>query len=116
MDKQTLIEKVKEIVSAPTCYEGLRKLGEDWLAAVGTAKEKELSKELVAALEEDVQSLDATLAFMKSAEAKDLLGAEEAAKLAKLGEDAKAAGSKICFCPACQAGQAVLDNRSVLLK
>ena len=53
---------------------------------------------------------------MKSAEAKDLLGAEEAAKLAKLGEDAKAAGSKICFCPACQAGQAVLDNRSVLLK
>ncbi|MEX5286353.1 heat-shock protein Hsp90 [Selenomonas sputigena] len=115
MDKQAVIEKVKEIAAAPSCCERLKTLCENWLASLGTAKEKELSKELVAALEEDVQSLDATLAFMKSAEAKDLLGAEEAAKLAKLGEDAKAAGSKICFCPACQAGQAVLDNRSVLL-
>ena len=115
MDKQAVVEKVKEIAAAPSCCERLKTLCEIWLASLGTPEEKALSKELIAALEEDVQSLDATLAFMKSAEAKDLLGAEEAAKLAKLGEDAKAAGSKICFCPACQAGQAVLDNRSVLL-
>lgn len=115
MDKQAVIEKVKEIAAAPSCYEGLKKLCENWLTAVATDKERKLSKELIAALQEDVQSIDATLAFMNSAEAKDLLGAEEAARLAKLAEDAKAAGSKICFCPACQAGQAVLDNRSVLL-
>ena len=116
MDKQTLIEKVKEIVNAPTCYEGLRKLGEDWLAAVGTDAEKRLSEKLIAALKEDVSSIDASLAFFQSDEAKSIFGAEEAANLAKKAEEFKAAGNKICFCPACQAGEAVLENASVLLK
>ena len=109
MDKQTLIEKVKEIVNAPTCYEGLRKLGEDWLAAVGTDAEKKLSEKLIAALKEDVPSIDGT-------KARSLFGAEEAANLAKKAEDFKAAGNTICFCPACQAGEAVLENAGVLLK
>ena len=112
MDKQTLIEKVKEIVSAPSCYEGLRKLGEDWLAAIGTDAEKKLSEKLIAALKEDVSSI----AFFRSDEAKSIFGAEEAANLAKKAEEFKAAGNKICFCPACQAGEAVLENASVLLK
>jgi hypothetical protein len=116
MDKQILIEKVKEIVSAPSCYEGLRKLGEDWLAAVGTDAEKRLSEKLIAALKEDVSSIDASLAFFQSDEAKSIFGAEEAANLAKKAEEFKAAGNKICFCPACQAGEAVLENASVLLK
>ena len=116
MDKQTLIEKVKEIVSAPTCYEGLRKLGEDWLAAVGTDAEKKLSEKLIAALKEDVSSIDASLAFFQSDEAKSIFGSEEAANLAKKAEAFKAAGNKICFCPACQAGKAVLENAGVLLK
>ena len=115
MDKQAIIEKVKEIVSAPSCYEGLKKLGEDWLAAVGTDKERKLSEELIAALEDDVASIDSSLAFFKTDEAKGIFGAEEAVNLVKKAEAFKAAGNKICFCPACQAGQAVLDNRSVLL-
>ena len=116
MDKQTLIEKVKEIVSAPSCYEGLRKLGEDWLAAVGTDAEKKLSEKLIAALKEDVSSIDGTIAFFHSDKARSLFGAEEAANLAKKAEDFKAAGNTICFCPACQAGEAVLENAGVLLK
>ena len=116
MDKQTIIEKVKEIVSAPTCYEGLRKLGEDWLAAVGTDAEKNLSEKLIAALKEDVASIDGTIAFFHSDEAKSIFGNEEAANLAKKAEEFKAAGNKICFCPACQAGETVLENASVLLK
>ena len=106
MDKQILIEKVKEIVSAPSCYEGLRKLD----------AEKRLSEKLIAALKEDVSSIDASLAFFQSDEAKSIFGAEEAANLAKKAEEFKAAGNKICFCPACQAGEAVLENASVLLK
>lgn len=116
MDKQAIIEKVREIVSAPSCYEGLRKLGEDWLAAVGTDAEKKLSEELIAALKEDVSSIDSSLAFFKSADAKGIFGAEEAANLAKKAEEFKAAGNKICFCPACQSGHAVLENADVLLK
>ena len=116
MDKQTIIEKVKEIVNAPSCYEGLRKLGEDWLAAVGTDAEKQLSEELIAALKEDLASIDASLAFFHSDKARSIFGAEEAANLAKKAEAFKAAGNKICFCPACQAGEAVLENASVLLK
>lgn len=116
MDKQAIIEKVREIVNAPSCYEGLKSLGEDWLAAVGTDAEKKLSEKLIAALKEDVSSIDASLAFFKTDEAKDIFGAEEAAKLVKTAEEFKAAGNKICFCPACQAGEAVLENASVLLK
>ena len=116
MDKQTIIEKVKEIVSAPTCYEGLRKLGEDWLAAVGTDAEKNLSEKLIAALKEDVASIDGTIAFFHSDKARSIFGSEEAANLAKKAEEFKAAGNKICFCPACQAGETVLENASVLLK
>ena len=45
-----------------------------------------------------------------------IFGNEEAANLAKKAEEFKAAGNKICFCPACQAGETVLENASVLLK
>ncbi|MFC2608053.1 MAG: heat-shock protein Hsp90, partial [Selenomonas sp.] len=78
--------------------------------------EKKLSEKLIAALKEDVSSIDASLAFFRSDEAKSIFGAEEAANLAKKAEEFKAAGNKICFCPACQAGEAVLENASVLLK
>ena len=30
-------------------------------------------------------------------------------------QELKAAGGKICFCPACTAGQAILDKKDILL-
>ena len=70
---------------------------------------------LIAELEEDVQSIDDTLAFFCSDAAKEIFGAETAANMAETARKVKASGEKICFCPACTAGKAILDNKEALL-
>ena len=45
---------------------------------------------------------------------KKIFGAETAAGMAKTGHDLKAKGEKYCFCPACQAGSAIYENREAL--
>ena len=93
-----IVEKVKEV-----------------LAALDTADEKAAGKNLIAELEEDVQSIDDTLAFFCSDAAKEIFGAETAANMAETARKVKASGAEICFCPACTAGKAILDNKEALL-
>ena len=69
---------------------------------------------MIAELEEDVQSIDDTMEFLYSDAAKGILGAEAVASMVETAKKVKAAGGKICFCPACTAGQAILDKREVL--
>lgn len=65
-------------------------------------------------LKEDVQSLDATMDFLKSQAAVDFLGAETVARMTEQGKKVKAAGGKYCFCPACQGGVEVLAHKEEL--
>ena len=81
----------------------------------GTAGEKAAAEKLIAALEECVEPIDATIEFLKSEKGKEILGADTAAAVLKTAEDAKAKGEKICPCPACQNGKAVLENKAVLM-
>ena len=39
MAKEEILEKVKEVRNAPSCYEGLKPICDAYLAAVGTDKE-----------------------------------------------------------------------------
>lgn len=114
MDKAEVIERVRKISAAPSVYEGLKVAADNWLKGVGTAEERALSKTLLAELEEDVQSLDDTLAFFESDEAKSIFG-DALPQFLKLGEEAKAKGEKVCFCDACRNGQALLEHREALL-
>lgn len=41
MAKEEILGKVKEIMNAPSCYEGLKRVCEAYLKAAGTADEKE---------------------------------------------------------------------------
>ena len=41
MAKEEIIEKVKEVMNAPSCYEGLKKVCESYLKAAGTDGEKD---------------------------------------------------------------------------
>lgn len=44
MDKKGLVQVVKEMIAAPSCYKDLQKIGQEWVDAVGTDKEKAAPK------------------------------------------------------------------------
>lgn len=115
MDKQAIKEKVQTIVAAPSCCAELKAVGEEWLAAFGTDREKAASEKLIAELEADVLEVDQVLAFFASSEGKKLFGAVKAAEMAQHMEEVKAAGGKYCDCPACAPGRDVLDHKDSLL-
>ena len=114
-NRDFIVEKVKEVLTAPSCCPELKDAAQKYLAALDTADEKDAGKNLIAELEEDVQSIDNTLAFFSSDAAKEIFGAETAANMAETARKVKAEGGKICFCPACTAGKAIQDNKEVLL-
>lgn len=109
----TITDKVKELVAAPTAYEGAKKAGEDYLAAVGTAKQAEAAAALLKELKEDVGDIDGAIAFGSSETGKQILGSGAAAFVDN-AKKAKAAGGKYCICPACQAGGYILDHADEL--
>ena len=114
-ERDFIVEKVKEVLAAPSCCPELKAAAQTYLDVLDTPDEKEAGKLLVAELEEDVQSIDDTLEFFSSDAGKALFGAEAAAAMVETGKKIKAAGGKICFCPACTAGQAILDKKDILL-
>lgn len=113
-DKAFIEAKVKEIIMAPSCCAELKAVGEAYLAALHTPAEKEAGIRLLKELQEDVQDIDSVLALFTSEEGKKLFGAETASQLAETAKKVKAEGGKTCFCPACAAGQAILDNREAV--
>ena len=115
MTKAQIIEKVKDLNNAPSCYGPLKTLAEEWLEAVGTAEEKEMSRKLVAELKADVQTAEDSLHFFESATGQKIFGAEAAAQMAAHFKELIASGGKWCDCPACTPGRAILDNKEVIL-
>ena len=114
-ERDYIVEKVKEVIAAPSCCPELKAAAQTYLDVLDTPDEKEAGKLLVAELEEDVQSIDDTLAFFSSEDGKAIFGAEAAANMVETAKKVKSAGGKICFCPACTAGQAILDKKDILL-
>ena len=114
-ERELIVEKVKEVIAAPSCCQELKDVAKKYLDSLDTADEKAAGRLLIAELEEDVQSLDDTMEFLSSDAAVEILGAEAVASMVETAKKVKAAGGKICFCPACTAGQAILDKKEVLL-
>lgn len=110
MTKQEILAKVNELIAAPTCNPELKKSAEAYMKA----QDKKTADELVAALETYVNSIDETIAFAESDLGKKLFGAEAAENTAKLGRKVKAEGGKYCFCPACQPGSVIYENKELL--
>lgn len=75
MAKEEIIEKVKEVMNAPSCYEGLKKVCESYLKAAGTDGEKDAALALKKELKEDVCSIDHVIPFFESEEGAKVLGA-----------------------------------------
>lgn len=58
-----IVEKVKEVLAAPSCCPELKDAAQKYLAALDTADEKAAGKILIAELEEDVQSYAGVFLF-----------------------------------------------------
>ena len=105
---EAIVEKVKALIAAPSCYAGLKKIAEEYIAALGSDREKEDGRKLVAELEADV------LAFFESDAGEKTFGAEQAAAYAAHAREVKAKGGKWCDCPACAPGREILDRKEEL--
>ena len=113
--KDYVIEKVNELVNAPTCSPETKEAAKGWLAAVGTDKEAEETKALIAELEEDIMPIDTLIAFAGSEAGAKVFGEEKAKEVAAHGEEIKAGGAKYCDCPACAAVEAILAKKDEIL-
>lgn len=108
-------EKVKEMLAAASCCAEAKAAGQNWLDALGTEKEAEQTKALIAELEEDVMTIDGLLAFAGSEAGAQVFGVEMAKQVEAHAKDLKASGAKYCDCPACAAVAAILEKKYELL-
>ena len=115
MDKQTLIEKIKAMATAPSCCAGLKAAVQNYLDALDTAQEKSAAQNLIAEIEEDITPIDGLVAFAHSERAKEIFGVEGAKKFAAHADELKASGAKYCDCGACAPAVEVLSNKEILL-
>ena len=114
MTKTDLIQKVKDVIAAPSCCAEAKAAAQSYLDALGTAGEAAAAKALLAELDEDVCSIGDLIALVESDKGKAFFGAEKAAGMAVAAKKAQADGVKYCICPACTAGGAILDNKALL--
>ena len=115
LNKDALIEKMKEAMAAPSCCQELKDACQAYLDALGTDKEHQAAKDLIVELEEDVCSIDDTIGFFGTEDAAQMFGAEKAAEILAHMKDVKAQGGIYCDCPACSAGAVILENRESIL-
>lgn len=108
-------EKVKALINAPSCCAEAKAAGQNWLDAIGTDKEAEASKQLIAEMEMDIIPIDGLIAFAGSEAGAKVFGADKAKQVEAHGREIKAAGAVYCDCPACAAAAAILEKKEELL-
>ena len=115
MKKGDMIELTKKMIAAPSCCAPLKKVGQEWLDAVGTADEKAAAQKLIAELEGDITDIDSLVAFAHSETAVKYFGEEGAKGFAAHADELKASGAKFCDCGACAPGLEILKNKALIL-
>ncbi len=114
MANEALMKKIEEMTAAPSCCAELKDAAKKYVDAVGTDAQKAAAEDLIAELKEDVQPLDGVRAFFASDAGAAVFGKEQAAKMTAIADEKLAAGEKICFCAACQAGSWILEHQELL--
>ena len=116
---QEQLKKVKavvnDIIAAPSCCAELKSAAQAWLDAVGTDKETEAAKILIAEASEDITPIDSLIAFAGSDAGRNYFGADMAATLEAHGKEIKAKGAENCDCAACANAEKLLSYKDMLL-
>ena len=118
MEKQVqefVTEKTKALLAAHSCCQELRDAANAWLAAVGTDKEAEATKNYIAEMEADITTIDDLIGLAESELGAKIFG-DAAPAVAQQAKDAKAKGAHYCFCDACAACEAMLAKKDEILK
>lgn len=108
-------EQTAALIAAPSCSAEAKAAAEKWLAAVGTDKEAEATKEYIAELEADIMPIDGLIGFADSEAGVGVFGAELSKNILAHAKEIKAAGAEYCDCPACAACKAILEKKAELL-
>lgn len=119
MDKKVLhdiVEKTRELISAPTCSSETKAAAQRWLDAVGTDAEKEETKKYIEELEADIMPIDTLIGFAQSEKGAEYFGADTAANIVAHAKEIKASGAQYCDCPACAIVAAILERKKELFQ
>lgn len=110
MTHEELKAKVQALADAASSNETVKAFANEWLAAEGTDKQAELTKELPTVVKENIALIDETINFMSSSTAAELFGKEAAHAMLKHAEEIKAQGAEFCDCPGCIACKDIIDH------
>lgn len=112
---QSVVEKTRALMEAPTCSGEAKEAAQRFLQSVGTEAQQDETARFLAELEEDIMPIDTLIGFAQSEKGSQYFGAEAAAGIAAHAKEIKAAGAKYCDCPACLAAAAILEKKEELL-
>lgn len=115
MDKQALIELIKEMAASPSCYVDLKQKVKIYLEVLGTQGEKIAAENLIDEIKRDIVPVEQLLIFAHSNHAIEIFGVEGAKKFAANAEALKQRGEKYCNCKACTLGLQILEHKDLLL-
>lgn len=115
MDKQALIEIIKDMGASPSCYIDLKQKVKIYLEVLGTRGEKVAAENLIDEIKRDIVPTEQLLIFAHSNHAIKLLGVEGAKKFAANAEALRRRGEKYCNCKACTLGLQILEHKDLLL-
>jgi pyruvate-ferredoxin/flavodoxin oxidoreductase len=114
--RDDLKAKSEELVKLPMTYGPLKEAAQKWLDTFNDGEaNKAASEAYAAALEDGLNSIDDTIAFLESDKAKEFFGDKLPEELAA-AKAHKAAGGKYCTCPACTLAAAILEKKEYLNK
>lgn len=116
MAKESIVAKVKEMLAAPSCCPELKEAGQKYLDSLGTDGQKEAAEMLIAELKDDVCRLADVREFFASPAGEAVFGKEQAAQMTAIADEKLAQGETVCFCGACQAGHALLQDQEALFE
>ena len=109
----TTTELAKNVLEAVSACAEFKAAAQAYLDAVGTDQEADAGKALVAEAEEDIGSIDGTIAFFGTEKAAAIFGADIAAQKLAHAKEIKAQGAVYCDCPGCSAAKAIIDNKDL---
>lgn len=119
MEKNELNEVLKDVqalLDASSCCQEAKDAALAWKEALGTTEEKVKAQALLKELEEDIMLIDDLIGFAMSDAGKACFGEKMAQDISTHAQEIKAKGALYCDCPACQAAEAILKKKDLLLK
>lgn len=98
---EIMVEKTRALMNASTCCDAVKEAAQNWLDAIGSDQEANVSETYFKVLEENIVPIDELIALAKSEDGIHYFGAETAKKIEEHAESIKANGASFCDCPAC---------------